>query len=52
MRRRFELCKGGGCCPAIEIDDREVRVGEEGNLCVLKPEEWRALRDLVLRGDV
>ena len=34
-------------CPEVEIVGDEVRIGEAGNLAVLKKEEWNVLVDLI-----
>lgn len=52
MVRKITLCSENGCCPAVEIQDDKVLIGEEGNLCVLKPNEWAELRARVLSGEL
>jgi len=47
MKTKISLCGLKSCCPAVEIEDDVVRVGEEGNLCVLKKDEWNLLVDLI-----
>ena len=42
------LCSDGSCCPVVKITDDKVEIGEEGNLCVLKLNEWEALRSKIL----
>ena len=42
------LCGGSSCCPVVKITDDKVEIGEEGNLCVLKLDEWEALRSKIL----
>lgn len=42
------LCSDGSCCPVVKITDDKVEIGEEGNLCVLKLDEWEALRSKIL----
>jgi len=37
-------------CPEVEIAGDEVRIGETGNLAVLKRAEWNVLVDLILSG--
>ena len=37
------LCPGCGACPAVEIDDNEVRIGEAENLVKLNITEWNEL---------
>ena len=45
------LCSTGSCCPVVIIKDTQVEIGEEGNLCVLTPEQWEALREKILEGE-
>jgi len=45
------LCNSGTCCPVVRIKETQVEIGEEGNLCVLTPEQWEALREKILRGE-
>lgn len=51
MKKVVELCSKG-CCPRVELDDEVVKIGEEGNLCVLGKEEWAALRAKILSGEL
>ena len=46
------LCSAGSCCPVVKITDDEVEIGEEGNLCVLKLDEWEALKSKILNKEV
>jgi hypothetical protein len=39
-------------CPEVEITGDEVRVGEAGNLAVLKKDEWNVLVDLITSGQL
>lgn len=32
-----------GACPVVELDREGARIGEEGNLVRLTPEQWNAL---------
>ncbi|MCK5559884.1 MAG: hypothetical protein KAJ51_04800 [Thermoplasmata archaeon] len=41
--KKIYLCGDSGCCPVVEIDGDEVRIGEDDNLCTLKREEWETL---------
>jgi len=45
--RTVYLCSGKGCCPVVELDDSEVRIGENGNMCKLKISEWDALKEKI-----
>jgi hypothetical protein len=51
-RRTMSLCPQCNHCPEIEIVGDEVRIGEAGNLAVLKKDEWNVLVDLVQSGQV
>jgi len=37
-------------CPEVEIRGDEVRIGEQGNVVVLKKEEWNVLVELIRSG--
>jgi hypothetical protein len=43
MTKTFPLCPACGRCPAVEIGDNEVRIGEGGNLVTLSHAEWNML---------
>ena len=45
------LCNKG-CCPRVEISEEAVKIGEEGNFCTLRKEEWAALKEKVIRGEL
>ena len=50
---KVSLCPAGcGACPDVEIVGEEVRIGELGNLAVLKKEEWNLLVDLIESGQL
>ena len=51
-RTRFSLCPACGACPEVEVLADEVRIGEAGNLAVLKKEEWNALVELIRSGQL
>ena len=46
------LCSAGSCCPVVKLAEDRVEIGEEGNLCILKPEEWEALKSKVLNEEI
>ena len=48
----FSLCPACSACPEVEITGDEVRIGEAGNLAVLKRDEWNVLVDLIRSGEV
>ena len=47
---KFSLCPSCTACPEVEIVGSEVRIGEAGNLAVLKQAEWNILVDLIQSG--
>jgi hypothetical protein len=50
---KITLCHAGcGQCPDVEIVGEEVRIGETGNLVVLKKDEWNLLVDLIQTGQL
>lgn len=52
MIKSVSLCPSCGACPSVEIDERQVRIGEEGNLVTLTPAEWNVLVRLVRDGEL
>jgi hypothetical protein len=46
------LCPACSACPAIELYDETVRIGEEGNRVTLKKSEWNDLVDKIVRGEL
>ncbi len=51
-KTRVSLCPVCGACPEVEIGSDEVRIGEPGNLAVLKKAEWNMLVELVRSGQL
>jgi hypothetical protein len=49
---KVSLCPACGACPEVEIREGEVRIGEAGNLAVLKKEEWNVLVELIRSGQL
>lgn len=50
---KVTLCPGGcGQCPDVEVVRDEVRIGETGNLAVLKRDEWNLLVELIHSGQL
>ena len=45
--RIISLCGGSSCCPVVKVTDDKVEIGEEGNLCTLKVEEWETLKSKI-----
>jgi len=52
MSKSFTLCPACSACPTVEIDDREVRIGEGDNLVKLSPAEWNILVQAIKAGDL
>ena len=49
---KMSLCPACTACPEVEIAADEVRIGEAGNLAVLKKSEWNVLVDLIQSGQI
>src|SRR5262249_37087205 len=51
-RREVPLCPACTACPEVEVvrEAGEVRIGEAGNLAVLKKDAWNTLVDLIQSG--
>ncbi len=49
---KISLCPACTACPEVEIVGDEVRIGETGNLAVLKRDEWNVLVDLIQSGQL
>jgi hypothetical protein len=46
------LCPGCDACPSVEIDEREVRIGEASNRVRLTPAEWNVLVRAIKAGEL
>jgi len=46
-----QLCNSG-CCPIVCINEEYIDIGEEGNMCRLRKEEWNTLVDKILAGEL
>jgi hypothetical protein len=49
---KMSLCPACTACPEVEIVGGEVRIGEAGNLAVLKKDEWNVLVELIQSGQL
>jgi len=49
---KMSLCPLCANCPEVEVVGDEVRIGEAGNLAVLKKDEWNVLVDLIQTGQL
>ena len=52
MSKSISLCPQCGHCPMVEIDEQEVRIGEDGNLIKLSPAEWNVLVQAIKAGEL
>jgi hypothetical protein len=52
MTKQLSLCPHCAACPSVEIDEHEVRIGEEGNLVKLTPAEWNVLVQAIHTGEL
>ena len=50
MKITVSLCPACGACPEVAIVGDEVRIGEAGNLAILRKDEWNELVDLIPAG--
>ena len=46
------LCSCDSCCPVVKLADDRVEIGEEGNLCVLAPDEWETLKSKIINKEI
>ena len=47
---RISLCPACDACPEVVMAAEEVRIGEAGNLAVLRKDEWNRLVQLIRSG--
>ena len=52
MTKIVVLCGGEGCCPAIEISEDCVKIGEDDNTCTLTVKEWEILREKIKNNEL
>ena len=50
MEKTVSLCPMCDHCPEVNLVGDEVRIGEAGNLVVLKKDEWNVLVDAIKLG--
>ncbi len=46
------LCREGSCCPVVKLTDEKVEIGEKGNTCVLTKEQWKTLKEKMLKKEL
>ena len=49
-KKIVSLCPACDACPAVEVSDETVRIGEPGNRVTLGRAEWNALVEAILQG--
>jgi hypothetical protein len=52
MTKRVSLCPACSACPAVEIDEREVRIGEGDNTVHLTAGQWNVLVRAIKSGEL
>jgi len=52
MVTSMTLCPGCDACPSVEMDEREVRIGESDNVVKLTPAEWNVLVRAIKAGEL
>ncbi|HKZ08288.1 MAG TPA: hypothetical protein VJU81_22670 [Methylomirabilota bacterium] len=51
-RIAISLCPNCINCPEVVIEGDQIRIGEDANTAVLKPEEWNVLVELIRSGQL
>lgn len=49
--KKVKLCVDESC-PVVEVGEDSIKIGEKGNLCVLKPAEWKVLKEKIISGEL
>jgi hypothetical protein len=49
---KFSLCPACHACPAVEVAEDGVTIGEDANTVRLSPAEWNELVRLIKRGEI
>jgi hypothetical protein len=52
MIRSYSLCPACTACPAAEVDEHEVRIGEGDTAVRLTPAEWNVLVRAIKAGEL
>ncbi|MDZ4338748.1 MAG: hypothetical protein U1B94_00865 [candidate division NC10 bacterium] len=50
VKKIVSLCPACDACPAVEVSDETVRIGEAGNQVTLDRAEWNVLVEAILQG--
>lgn len=51
-KKHYVLCSKCDACPAIEVYDDEVRIGEEGDVVRLTRDQWNDLVEKIRQGEL
>jgi hypothetical protein len=46
------LCAAGSCCPVVKVTDTHVEIGEKDNTCKLTIEQWKTLKEKILKKEL
>jgi len=46
------LCAKGSCCPVVKVGGKYVEIGEKDNSCRLTIEQWKALKQKILKKEL
>lgn len=52
IKKIVSLCQQGSCCPVVEIEDKQVKIGEKDNTCVLTKAQWETLKEKILKKEL
>ncbi len=52
MFMKVYLCGEKGCCPYVEVGEETVIIGEEGNMCTLSKDQFNALKEKIIKGEL
>jgi hypothetical protein len=50
--KTVKLCREGSCCPAVNIYEDRVEIGEDANTCVLTGDEFEILKEKILSKEI
>ena len=47
-----KLCREGSCCPAVNVYEDRVEIGEGENTCVLTADQFDILKEKILTKEI
>jgi len=47
-----KLCREGSRCPVVKVGGKYVEIGEKDNTCRLTIEQWKALKQKILKKEL